>query len=65
MTADDKWTGEKRFLDGQFIKDYVKDINLPIYFISGPPAMVQNLAGILGVAGVKSQNIKTDSLLGY
>jgi ferredoxin-NADP reductase len=65
MTADNKWTGEKRFLDGQFIKDYVKDINLPIYFISGPPAMVQSLAGILNAAGVGSQNIKTDSLLGY
>jgi ferredoxin-NADP reductase len=65
MTGDEKWEGEKRFLDKNFISDYVRDMKIPVYFISGPPAMVQNLAGILAAEGVNNQNIKTDSFSGY
>ncbi len=65
MTADPDWLGEKRTIDAQFIKDYTKNPESFVYFVSGPPAMVQNITDVLLNLGVKGRNIKTDSLTGY
>jgi ferredoxin-NADP reductase len=65
MTQDAAWSGEKRMINSQLIKDYVKDFELALYFIAGPPMMVRSIVAVLSALGVGDQNIKTDYLAGY
>ena len=41
VTKDEAWQGEKRHIDGQLLKDYLKDIENNLYYISGPPKIVE------------------------
>ncbi len=65
MTKDPNWQGETRHVDSEFIKDYFPDINANMYYVVGPPQMVQSSAEALKGAGVKSENIKTENFTGY
>jgi len=58
--------GEKRHVDGDFVKEYLgDDFAGRIYFVSGPPAIVETVASSLKQAGIAEDNIKTDSFSGY
>ncbi len=58
--------GEKRHVDGDFVKEYLgEDFAGRIYFVSGPPAIVETVASSLKQAGIAEDNIKTDSFSGY
>ena len=59
------WNGEKRKIDESFIRDYVQDIPVPFYYISGPPSMVTDLSGILETLGIEKEKVKTESFYGY
>lgn len=65
VTKDENWQGEKRHVDGELLKDYLNDINGSLYYISGPPKIVETVAGSLKEAGIAEENIKTDSFSGY
>jgi len=65
VTKDENWQGEKRHVDGQFLKDYLDDIENRLYYISGPPKAVEAVASNLKDAGIPEENIKTDSFSGY
>ena len=41
------WTGETNLIDADFIKKYNKEINNSIYYLCGPPVMVQTIDKIL------------------
>lgn len=65
MTDDPNWPGEKRRIDAQFIKDYTKDLQNPLYLVVGPPAMVDTVQKALLEAGVAPENIKIENFTGY
>ncbi len=65
MTDDPAWPGEKRKIDGQFVKDYVPDIFNAYYMMAGPPGMVRDLTEILLDLGIKFRNIRTENFEGY
>jgi len=66
VTRQDDWDGEKRHVDGAFVKEYLGDGYAgQLYYISGPPAIVETVAASLKQAGVAEDNIKTDSFSGY
>jgi ferredoxin-NADP reductase len=65
VTKDEAWQGEKRHVDGQFIKDYLDSIENNLYYISGPPKVVEAVAQSLKQAAISEENIKTDSFSGY
>lgn len=65
VTGEKGWDGESRHVDGEFIKDYVDDIESPLYYISGPPKIVTSVSDSLMEAGISEDNIKTDSFTGY
>lgn len=65
MTDDPNWPQEKRKIDAQFIKDYIKDSNKPLYFVVGPPAMVEAIQRALLEAGVDVSNTKIENFTGY
>jgi ferredoxin-NADP reductase len=65
VTKDENWQGEKRHVDGDFLKDYLEDIENQLYYVSGPPKVVEAVAQSLKDAGIPEDNIKTDSFSGY
>lgn len=65
ITKDPNWQGEKRHIDGGVIEDYLKNPNEYIYYISGPPKIVETVAASLAKAGIERENINTDNFTGY
>lgn len=41
------------------------DVPAPIYYVAGPPAMVDTIQLMLAGAGVKSEDIRSDEFFGY
>lgn len=65
VTREEGWSGEKRHVDSDFVKEYLGDINKRLYYVSGPPAVVEKVASNLKQAGIGEDDIKTDSFSGY
>ncbi len=65
MTEDPNWTGEKRKVDAQFIKDYFVDVNAQSYLVAGPPGMVEAVQAALTEAGVSQENVRAENFTGY
>jgi len=65
VTKEEGWQGEKRHVDGQFLADHLDDIENKLYYVSGPPKVVEAVAGSLKKAGIAEDTIKTDSFSGY
>lgn len=65
VTHQEDWEGEKRRVDGSFLKDYLEDVVNNYYFVSGPPKAVEAVASNLKETGIPEVNIKTDSFSGY
>lgn len=65
VTRDESWQGEKRHVDADFIKDYVDNINEPLYYISGPPKAVFAVRDNFKEAGIPEDQITADDFYGY
>jgi ferredoxin-NADP reductase len=63
--SDQPWQGETRPIDKAILLKHLGDLATPIYYISGPPAMVDAMQKMLGEAGVKSSNIRAEEFSGY
>jgi ferredoxin-NADP reductase len=59
------WTGETGYVTQAMLLKSVHDLSLPIFYISGPPAMVAAMRKILDDAGVKGDKIRTEEFAGY
>ncbi len=60
-----KWHGETGFISKAMLLKSIDDLTLPIYYIDGPPAMVNAMQEMLGEAGVDDKNIRTEEFWGY
>ncbi|MGH9596845.1 MAG: FAD-dependent oxidoreductase [Edaphobacter sp.] len=59
------WKGETGYIDEAMLKKHLGDIATPIYYISGPPAMVGAMQKTLTKTGVKPDNIRAEEFSGY
>jgi len=59
------WGGEKGVIDAQMLAKYLKGVVSPIYYITGPPAMVKAMHALLTGTGVDDDNIHTEEFAGY
>ncbi|MDE2259854.1 MAG: FAD-dependent oxidoreductase [Betaproteobacteria bacterium] len=60
-----EWHGETGFISKAMLLKYIDDLTLPIYYIDGPPAMVNAMRKILSAAEVDDDNIRTEEFSGY
>lgn len=65
MTQDPNWQGEKGRIDAAFIKKYVPDLQRPLFYVVGPPAMNDAVNQTLINIGVLQENIKRERFTGY
>ena len=59
------WSGETGYVTQAMLLKSVHDLSLPIFYISGPPAMVAAMRKILDDSGVKDDKIRTEEFAGY
>ncbi len=59
------WIGREGHIDAVMLAEELDDIAAPMYYVSGPPSMVQSLRDILISQGVDRNSIKTESFEGY
>jgi len=66
MTEDEHWSGERRRIDADFVRDRLgDDLNSASYMVAGPPGMAQAVSAELVRAGVEPALVATDSFSGY
>jgi ferredoxin-NADP reductase len=59
------WTGEVGRLTTEMVTKYIPDYKSPLYYLSGPNAMVEANNKILESMGISKNNIKTDYFPGF
>ena len=59
------WNGETGFVTKAMLTKSINDLNLPIFYITGPRAMVAAMRKILDDSGVKDDKIRTEEFSGY
>lgn len=59
------WHGETGVISNAMLLKYIYDLTRPIYYIDGPPAMMNAMRQILSEAGVDDNNIRTEEFSGY
>src|SRR5699024_9843434 len=61
----DEWNGESGYIDEDMLKRYVSDVSEPIYYLSGPGGMVNDMYDMLVEAGANEDNIRAEEFYGY
>ena len=59
------WTGERGFLDRAMLERHLKSLAGNVYYIAGPPGLVEAMQKMLTNAGVAEDAIHTDEFIGY
>lgn len=59
------WPGERGVIDAQMLAKHLPGVGSPIYYITGPPSMVQAMHTMLKATGVDDDNIRTEEFAGY
>ena len=66
MTGDPDWTGERRRIDADMLRDHLDDdLRAFTYLVAGPPAMVEGIVEALGAIGVPEEQVVPDRFSGY
>ena len=69
MTHADKshqtWSGLRRYVDADFLREHIGDIMTPIFYIAGPPGMVAGIVKAVIEAGTDSARVRSEKFEGY
>mgnify|MGYP001562533377 FL=1 len=60
-----RWTKEDGRIDEKFLKQHIKNLAAPVYYVAGPPGMVAGTTQLLIEIGVKEDNIRFEEFAGY
>lgn len=59
------WDGETGFIDRAMLARHLPDPSAPVYYMAGPPGMVEAMQKMLADAGVSGEAIRSDEFFGY
>jgi ferredoxin-NADP reductase len=59
------WTGERGLLDRAMLERHLKNLAGHVFYIAGPPGLVEAMQKMLIGAGVAEDAIHTDEFFGY
>jgi ferredoxin-NADP reductase len=65
LVASDAWHGERGHIDASMLGRHLEGLTDAIYYLTGPPGMVQGLRTMLVEAGVDEDDIRTEEFTGY
>lgn len=59
------WSGPTSVIDADFVRDTVRGLPAPVFYVSGPPGMVQAVRETLVRAGVDDDDVRSEEFYGY
>ena len=59
------WQGETRLIDADLVKSVGARLPAPIYYLAGPPAMVDAIRKTLDSAGIDDDDVRSEEFYGY
>ena len=59
------WQGETGYINQEMLSRFLQEAVSPIYYIAGPPAMVNSLHTMLNNAGINDDDIRIEEFAGY
>ena len=59
------WAGERGMVDAALVKRVAGELAAPIYYLAGPPAMVEAMHQTLNSAGIDDDDIRSEEFYGY
>lgn len=59
------WRGELGHITGPMLAKWLPDLQVPLFYIAGPPGMVTAMRRILDEAGVSDDDIRAEEFAGY
>jgi ferredoxin-NADP reductase len=65
LEAADPWQGERGHIDASMLRRHLDRVTDAIYYLTGPPGMVQGLRSMLVRTGVDEDDIRTEEFTGY
>ena len=60
-----QWDGETRLIDADLVKRVGGQLPAPVYYLAGPPAMVEALRKTLNGAGIDDDDVRSEEFYGY
>lgn len=63
--GNDNWKGLTGVVNGKMIRKEIYDYKNTIFFLCGPPGMVEGLKGILNQLGIAADHIRAEYFTGY
>ena len=65
LESGEPWEGERGHIDALMLERHLDGVTDAIYYLTGPPGMVQGLRTMLVDAGVEEDDIRTEEFTGY
>jgi ferredoxin-NADP reductase len=59
------WDGHVGKISSELIKNIASNRVAPIYYLAGPPGMVESMQGTLNNAGINDDDIRSEGFYGY
>ena len=59
------WDGETGLIGESLVKRVCHDLAAPIFYVVGPPAMVEAMRGTLNQTGINDDDIRSEEFYGY
>ena len=59
------WQGRVGRIDEKLARESVPEVRDSIFYVCGPPSMVESMVSTLAVIGVATEQIKTEKFIGY
>ena len=59
------WSGARGLINHALLEKYLKGVSSPVYYITGPPAMVKAMHTILTDTGTDDDNVRIEEFAGY
>lgn len=59
------WSGERHRIDSAWIRRVTEGLAAPIFYVSGPPSMVEAMRQTLVAAGVDEDDVRSEEFYGY
>jgi ferredoxin-NADP reductase len=59
------WTGEKGRISADLIKKYAPDFVNALFYVSGPPVMVDAMLSLVKEMGIPDERVKKEKFVGY
>ena len=59
------WDGATGYIDSAFVRRATAGLPDPLFYVSGPPALVEAMRGTLVAAGVDEDDVRSEEFFGY